>query len=77
VTKNWVTLFLDSQNDFVLQMEQEYRASLVTNATTETSADQFVLIDLEEQGFKVESRIARPMAAQATESELASYTKRW
>jgi hypothetical protein len=63
-------LFLDSQNDFVLQMEQEYRASLVTNATYEASPDQFVSIDLEEEGFMVESRVATSMAAEATESEL-------
>ena len=65
-------LFLDSQNDFILQMEQEYRAALVTNATSETAADQFVSIDLEEEGFMVESRVATSMAAEASESELAS-----
>ena len=65
-------LFMDSQDDFILQMEQEYRAALVTNATSETAADQFVSIDLEEEGFMVESRVATSMAAEATESELAS-----
>ena len=65
-------LFLDSQNDFILQMEQEYRAALVTNATSETAADQFVSIDLEEEGFMIESRVATSMAAEATESEVAS-----
>ena len=42
-------LFMDSQDDFILRMEQEYRAALVTNATSETPADQFVSIDLEEE----------------------------
>ena len=65
-------LFLDSQNDFILRFEQEYRASLVTTATYETSPDQFATIDLEEEGFMVESRVATSMAAEATESELAS-----
>ena len=66
------SLFMDSQDDCILQMEQEYRAALVTNATSETPADQFVSIDLEEEGFMVESRVATSMAAEATESELAS-----
>jgi hypothetical protein len=65
-------LFLDNHNDFILQMEQEYRAALVTDATTETSSDQFVTIDFEEEGFMAESRIATSFATEVTESDLTA-----
>jgi hypothetical protein len=65
-------LFLDSQNDFILQMEQEYRAALVTDATIEASSEQFVTIDFEEEAFMAESRIATSFATEVTESDLTA-----
>jgi hypothetical protein len=53
-------------------MEQEYRASLSPDTTYDFLSDDVATVDLESQGFMAESRVATSMAAEATESELAS-----
>ena len=47
-------LFLDSQNDFILRMEQEYRASLSPDTTYDFLSDDVATVDLESQGSMVD-----------------------
>ena len=65
-------LFMDSQDDFILRMEQEYRASLSPDTTYDFLTDDVATVDLESQGFMVESRVATSLAVEATEAEVAS-----
>jgi hypothetical protein len=55
-------LFLDSQDDFILRMEQEYRASLSPDTTYDFLSDDVATVDLKSQGFMVESRVATSLA---------------